>query len=130
VRVTDLAAQLRQLADRVDALDLEPAQVAGELEALRFRVWTAAMPRPVPVAIASPAPPTEAGKLTQEDAARAYAIPLRTIRRLTRTGRVASTLVGRNRMIRPADLDRYLARCREQGVKVGTLLDTRGIHNE
>jgi excisionase family DNA binding protein len=59
----------------------------------------------------------------KDEAAEAYRIPLRTLRRLTRTGRVPSYLLGRNRIIRPADLDRYLARCREQGVKVGTILD-------
>ena len=71
-----------------------------------------------------PASPTsEAAPLTQEEAAEQYRISLRTVRRLTRTGRVPSTRVGRNRMIRPDDLDRYLARCRDQRVKVGTILD-------
>jgi excisionase family DNA binding protein len=50
-------------------------------------------------------------------------MPLRTVRRLTRTGRVPSYLLGRNRMLRAADLDDYLARCRAQKVKVGTRLD-------
>jgi excisionase family DNA binding protein len=36
----DLASVLHALADRVDTLD--PAQVVGELEALKFQVWTAA----------------------------------------------------------------------------------------
>ncbi len=36
----DLRAALRALADRVDAL--EAAQVVGELEALKFAVWTTA----------------------------------------------------------------------------------------
>jgi excisionase family DNA binding protein len=125
--MTDLADALRQLADRVG--DLDPARVVGELEALKFAVWTAATAQSVPVAIATPALPTEAGALTQEEAARTYSIPLRTMRRLTRTGRVPSYFVGRNRMIRPADLDRYIARCREQGVKVGTILDIGTIHN-
>ena len=71
-----------------------------------------------------PASPTsEAAPLTQEEAAEQYRISIRTVRRLTRTGRVPSTRVGRNRMIRPDDLDRYLARCRDQRVKVGTILD-------
>jgi excisionase family DNA binding protein len=67
--------------------------------------------------------PSEQGALTQEQAAQAYCMPLRTIRKLTRTGRVPTYMVGRSRMLRAADLDRYLARCRAQGVKVGTLLD-------
>jgi excisionase family DNA binding protein len=69
------------------------------------------------------APPSEQGQLTQEEAAKAYKMPLRTVRRLTRTGRIPTTWIGRSRMVRPADFDRYLARCRAQGVKVGTLLD-------
>jgi excisionase family DNA binding protein len=62
---------------------------------------------------------TEQGPLTQQEAAAYYRIPLRTLRRLTRTKRVPSYLLGKNRMIRPADLDAYLARCRDQGVRVG-----------
>jgi excisionase family DNA binding protein len=114
----DLAAQLRALADRVD--DLDPARVVGELESLKFSIWTAVVPSSSPTSL--PVPP-EYGALSQDEAAEAYRIPLRTLRRLTRTGRVPSYQLGRNRMIRPADLDRYLARCREQGVKVGTILD-------
>jgi Helix-turn-helix domain len=68
-------------------------------------------------------PAPEQPPLTQEEAARRYHMPLRLVRKLTRTGLVPSYPQGRNRMIRPADLDRYLARCQEQGVKVGTILD-------
>ena len=67
--------------------------------------------------------PSEQGPLTQEEAARTYRMPLRSLRFLTRTGRVPSYQQGRNRMVRPADLESYLARCRAQGVKVGTILD-------
>jgi excisionase family DNA binding protein len=67
--------------------------------------------------------PSEQGALTQEAAAEAYGLPLRTLRRLTRTGRVPSYRLGRNRMLRAADLDCYLALCRVQSVKVGTILD-------
>ena len=71
-----------------------------------------------------PAPPTsEAAPLTQEEAAEQYRIPLRKLRFLTRTRRLPSYQQGRNRMIRPVDLDRYLAGCRAQGAKVGTILD-------
>jgi excisionase family DNA binding protein len=69
------------------------------------------------------AAPSEQGAFTQEEAARAYHMPLRTVRRLTRTGRIPSYRLGRNRMLRAADLDRYLARCRAQAVKVGTIRD-------
>ena len=71
-----------------------------------------------------PASPTsEAAPLTQEEAAEQYRIPLRKLRFLTRTRRLPSYQQGRNRMIRPVDLDRYLAGCRAQGAKVGTILD-------
>jgi excisionase family DNA binding protein len=123
--LADLAAQLRALADRVD--DLGPARVVGELEALKFTIWTAVVPSSSPTSL--PVPP-EQGALSQDEAAEAYHIPLRTLRRLTRTGRLPSYQLGRNRMIRPADLDHYLARCREQGVRVGTRLDTWSIYNE
>src|SRR5262249_32295754 len=46
--MTDLAAQLRALADRV--ADLDPAELVGQLEALKFSVWTAATTH-------APAPP-------------------------------------------------------------------------
>lgn len=71
----------------------------------------------------APSPPSEAGPLTQDEAAARYRLPLRTLRFLTRTKRVASYQGGRNRMVRPADVEGYLARCREQGVRVGTILD-------
>ena len=66
---------------------------------------------------------TEQGALTQAAAATAYNMSLRTIRKLTRTGRIPSYVLGRNRMVLPTDFDRYIARCRAQGVKVGTILD-------
>jgi len=39
--VADFAAALRQLADRVG--DLEPAELAGQLEQLRFTLWRSVM---------------------------------------------------------------------------------------
>lgn len=44
--MTDLAAQLRALADQV--ADLEPARLVGELEALKFAVWTRSTTPPAP----------------------------------------------------------------------------------
>jgi excisionase family DNA binding protein len=95
----------------------------GLLEAATVRMWVVLMAPTTDGARAreqpATAPPSEQGQLTQEEAAKAYKMPLRTVRRLTRTRRVPSVPVGRNRMIRPADMDDYLARCRAQGVKVG-----------
>jgi excisionase family DNA binding protein len=108
--------------DTVPAVML-PACVAA-LAALQARVAArlAAATPPSPPHCAAP-PTSEAHPMTQEEVAERYRLPLRTVRRLTRTGRVPSYTQGRNRMVRPTDLDHYLARCRTQGVKVGTILD-------
>ena len=107
-------------ADQVPALLDAVTREAARLDVLKailaVRLASASNGHPAP-------PPSEAAPLTQEEAAERYRIPLRTIRRLTRTDRLPSTRVGRNRMIRATDLDRYIARCRDQGVTVGTLLD-------
>ena len=107
-------------ADHVPALLAHVAAEQARLDVLKSVLAA----RLAVVSNGHPASPTsEAAPLTQEEAAEQYRISLRTVRRLTRTGRVPSTRVGRNRMIRPDDLDRYLARCRDQRVKVGTILD-------
>ena len=100
----------------------EVPTLLGELERVKAIGWgrlvTPATPLPGPQAGES-----EQGALTQEEVAARYRIPLRTVRRLTRTGRLPSYQLGRNRMVRPADVDRYLTRCRAQEVPVGTILD-------
>jgi len=104
--------------------EVPPAEVPaviGELERLKATCWarlSAAQQHP-----AVEPRQSEQGPLTQDEAAQLYRIPLRKVRFLTRTGCVPSYQQGRNRMIRPVDLDRYLTRCRDQGVKVGTILD-------
>jgi excisionase family DNA binding protein len=128
---TELAALLHGDVDAIATMPLEriPALHAG-LAALHSRLAAiehALAARWLTGSVALPPSRSaeslsEQGALTQEAAADLYRIPLRSLRRLTRTGRVPSYQLGRNRMIRPADLDRYLARCREQGVRVGTRL--------
>jgi excisionase family DNA binding protein len=112
----DVRDALRLTCAREAALGAEQAALAVVRSVLAARLAADGGHRP-------PAPPSEAGPLTQEEAAEHYRLPLRTVRFLTRTKRVPSYLAGRNRMIRPADIDRYLARCRAQAVKVGTILD-------
>jgi len=123
----DLGALLADPARAADVPADAIAAVLTEVTAQEARLGTVKAILAARLAGASnghPAPPpSEAAPLTQEEAAEQYRISLRTMRRLTRTGRVPSTRVGRNRMIRPGDLDRYLARCRDQHVKVGTILD-------
>lgn len=108
-RIPTLHAELAALHSRLAAIE--------HALAARWLASCAALPPSRSVESFS-----EQGALTQEAAADSYSIPLRSLRRLTRTGCVPSYQLGRNRMIRPADLDRYLARCREQGVRVGTRL--------
>jgi excisionase family DNA binding protein len=121
---SDPAAVATMPLERLPTLHAELAALHSRLAAIehalaaRWLTGSAALPPSC-----SAESPSEQGALTQEAAAEAYSIPLRSLRRLTRTGLVPSYQLGRNRMIRPADLDRYLARCREQGVKVGTVLD-------
>ena len=72
-----------------------------------------------------PAPPSAppARPMTQHEAAAAYAIPLRTLRRLTRVRAVPSYVLGRNRMVFAADLEAYLGRCKDTGRPVGTVFE-------
>src|SRR5262245_1075035 len=114
--MSDLAAALRQLADRLDTL--EPGEVIGRLESIKFCVWMSA----TTLSIATTAP-EPAHELTQQEAARLRpAVGLKTIRFLTRTARVPSVPRGRQRLVRLADLDAYVARCRAQGVALGVIL--------
>jgi len=130
--VGPLIAALLEHPDRVTALAPTTVhEVLVEVAGLHQRLATLSMVLTIRLrqegtataAEARARPSPEQGALTQAQAAEAYCMPVRTLRRLTRTGRVPSYRQGRNRMIRPTDLDRYLARCRAQAVKVGTLLD-------
>ena len=128
--IPTLVAELLDHADRVTALSPTTVQaalvaVAGVQQRLATvtMMLTARLRENGEGQEASSSIPNERGALTQEEAAKAYSMPLRTVRTLTRTGRIPSYVLGRNRMVQTADLDRYLARCRAQGVKVGTRLD-------
>jgi excisionase family DNA binding protein len=111
----------------LEAVDTVPVEhlpaVALHLAALQAAVAARLAASPALPRLHAEPPATEQQPMTQEETAERYRMPLRTVRRLTRTGRVPSYQLGRNRMIRPADLDAYLGRCRDQGVKVGTRLD-------
>jgi excisionase family DNA binding protein len=106
--MADLATTLRQLADQV--ADLEPGQVLGELERIRFTVWASAL---APAA-AGPAPAVPR-YVTQAEASVLFNIPLSTVRYLTRRGRVPALGQGKNRRLLPADLARYLEECTRTG---------------
>src|SRR5262245_52618796 len=109
--VPPLVAELLDHPDRVAVLSAASARgVLVEVAGAQQRLATWSMLLAVhgrdaeadgEVAAPPPAAPSEQGALTQEEAARAYSMPLRTVRRLTRLGRVPSYTQGRNRMIRP-----------------------------
>jgi excisionase family DNA binding protein len=99
----DLADRLRDLADRVDVL--EPGQVLGELERIRFVVWTTAAPPP---AAASPAP-TRA--LDVEAVAERTGMSRGWLYREARAGRLPfARRLGRRLMFDAGQLERWLAR--------------------
>lgn len=103
--MTDLAAQLRALADRVDAL--EPPQVVGELEALKFAVWTAATSAE-PIARPRPAEPTPE-HFTTKAAAAWLGISPTALRRLEADGQLPAVRIGRRVVFRRDTLDRFRA---------------------
>ena len=100
----DLAAALRDLANRVDTLD--PARVVGELEALKFSVWTANVTTP-----ATPAPPepTSAPTLDVRAAAKLLDISPTTLRRLVANDEIPHLRVGRRMLFRRATVERFAA---------------------
>jgi excisionase family DNA binding protein len=130
--VTPMVAELLDAPDRVAALsDADAWRALVAVSRIQRDLATLTMMLTVQLgegrehraAVATPSVPSQQGALTQADAAEAYRIPLRTLRQLTRIGRIPSYQLGKNRMVLPTDVDRYIARCRAQGVKVGTRLD-------
>jgi hypothetical protein len=96
----DLASQLRALADRLP--QLEPAQVVGELEAIKFQLWTVAPPP------SAPAP--EDTLLDAVAVAALLAVPEKQARKLMATRAIPVIRVGaRYVRVRPADLRAYVA---------------------
>jgi excisionase family DNA binding protein len=115
----DLAALLADPA-RVPELSLEHVQsLLCQLAAIQIAPLARLAATPTPTTASTVPDPL----LTQEEAARQFRIPLRSMRRLTRTKRIPSTRIGRNRMVRIRDLEDYLSRSQRQGVVVGTMLD-------
>ena len=101
----DLAAQLRALADRVG--DLKPARVVGELEALKFAVWTAATSAE-PIARPRPAEPTPEHLTTKAAAAGSASRPPRSA--VSRPmGSCPLVRIGRRVVFRRETLDRFRA---------------------
>jgi hypothetical protein len=118
----DIADRLRRLADQLDGLELP--DVIGALEAAKAEAWAQLTTLPVP---ASSEPVCD---LAQHEAARLRpALGLKCIRYLTRTGRVPSVARGRQRLVRLADLDAYVDRCRQQGVALGRIRDVSSSHD-
>jgi hypothetical protein len=102
----DLAARLRQLADQV--AELEPAQVVGALEALKFAVWTAATV-PGPPLDAAVGTSYDAPVLDRRAAATYLGISVTAVRRHEARGVLAAVCMGRRVGYRRATLDAFLA---------------------
>ncbi len=100
-------------------LDQIPA-VIGELEKMKAVLWSRVVR---PEASRPPALAERETDVSQAQAATRRNLPLRTVRFLTRTGRVPSFKAGRRRLLRLSDLDAYLDRCRARGVAVTRLRD-------
>jgi hypothetical protein len=98
----DLAAQLRALADRLDALT--PAQVVGELEAIKVSVLLAATP--TAPTIAGPDP---FALLTDEAVAAVLGVPTGTVVLLRQRGLLPGVPVGDKYVrTRRRDLERFV----------------------
>jgi excisionase family DNA binding protein len=102
--VTDLARQLHALADQVDTL--EPGQVIGELERLKFTLWMGATAAPV----AQPAPSTA---LDIDEVVKRTGMSKPYLYREARAGRLPfARRIGRRIVFDEAGLTRWLERRR------------------
>jgi excisionase family DNA binding protein len=100
--MADLAAELHALADRLDTL--ERAQVIGELERLKFTLWTGANSAPV-----APAAPSAA--LDIEEVMKITGMSKAWLYREARAGRLPfARRIGRRLLFDEAALMRWLAR--------------------
>lgn len=100
--MTDLARQLHALADRLDTL--QPGQVIGELERLKFTLWTGATAAPV----AQPAPSTA---LDIAEVAKRTGMSRPWLYREARAGRLPfARRIGRRLSFDEVGLARWLAR--------------------
>jgi predicted DNA-binding transcriptional regulator AlpA len=102
----NLAAQLRALADRVDTL--EPAQVVGELERLRFTLWQS-VTAPSP-SNRSPASDSPSRALDVEDVMARTGMSKAWLYREARAGRLPfARRIGRRLVFDADGLERWLA---------------------
>jgi hypothetical protein len=100
--MVDLAALLRELADRVDTLDT--AQRLGALETLKERVRLAATPAPPAVVSADPY-----ALLTDEAVGEVLGVPARSVVLLRQRGLLPGVPVGDKYVrTRRRDLERYV----------------------
>jgi excisionase family DNA binding protein len=101
----DVVTQLRALADQLEVGVLEPAQVVGALEALKFVVWTTA------TAPASAAPTDDSAALDVATAARRSGMSKDWLYREVRAGHLPfARRLGRRVVFDAAGLSRWLDR--------------------
>jgi helix-turn-helix protein len=105
--MTDLAAQLRDLASRAEVL--EPERVVGDLATLLLRALTTAAAPPPP----APDRDDAAGLLDAKAVGARLGVPEGAARDLMRRGDLPVVLVGRKyKRVCRADVDAYIARHR------------------
>lgn len=122
------------LCNPASVADLPVADVPALLdavarEAARLDVLKTVLAARLAVSKRAEPEPSEQRPLTQAEAAEHYRIPLRTVRFLTRTRRIPSTRVGRERHLDRAEIESYLAKCRALSVAVVRLRDVDTDHD-
>ena len=100
----EFARRLHQLAHQVETLD--PAELVGQLEQLKFTVW-ATLTTSTPAAAPPPAP--EPAHLTTKAAAAWLGISPTAVRRYEAAGELAAVRLGRRVLYRRETLERFRA---------------------
>ena len=106
--VTDLAAALHALADRLERLG--PAEIVGQLEQLKFTVWATVTLPPAP---ATPSPQPEPAHLTTKAAAAWLGISLTAVRRYEAANALPAVRLGR-RVLYPRETLEHFRATRER----------------
>jgi excisionase family DNA binding protein len=102
--VTDIRAQLHELADQLE--HLKPGEVIGTLEKLKFEVWTGANSAPI-------APPAPSAALDIDEVVRRSGVSKPYLYREARAGRLPfARRIGRRFTFDEAGLARWLEKRR------------------
>jgi excisionase family DNA binding protein len=101
---SDLASQLRALADQVEVNQLDDAEIVGKLETIKFTIWASATTH----APAAPAP-DERPPLTVADVSRRVGFSTDVVYEMLRRGELTNVGRGRSKRVAAAEVDAWLA---------------------